>query len=120
LISLHDKQFVNYSDLLVGTVPGAETFYDYRSTEYMWTLPHNTLSIADFQTINASLADENSSAFVIVDSYSKSLKITIGRTARDRINFDSKVNYCKGSHIPRDYTGGSESNSRLSVRIVEC
>jgi hypothetical protein len=46
----------------------------------MWTLPHNTLSIADFQTINASLADENSSAFVIVDSYSTNTWIVVSES----------------------------------------
>ena len=46
-------------------------FYDYRATTYKWLLPHNSLSIADFTKINTSFANLNTTAFVIVDSYSK-------------------------------------------------
>ncbi len=56
---------------ILGQVPGSEMFYDYRATTYKWVLPHNSLSESVFSTINDSFVILNSTAYVIVDSYSK-------------------------------------------------
>lgn len=48
-------------------------FYDYRATTYKWLLPHNALSDPVFATINDSFANLNTTAYVIVDSYSKNI-----------------------------------------------